>query len=60
MDIKFFQLNGPAAKFFMPSLEDTCWIPIHNTDIITKVDPPSYGSTGDCEIFAIFVFLPKQ
>ena len=42
--IKFLQSNGPAAQFFAPSLEDTCWIPKH--DIITKVDPLSYGSTG--------------
>ena len=43
VNIKFLQPNGPAAKFFRPSLEGTCWIP---TPIITKVDPPSYGSTG--------------
>ena len=52
VNIKFFQPNGPAAQFFRPSLEGTCWIPIH--DIIAKVDPPSYGSTGhfycfDCD-----------
>ena len=51
-NIKFLQLNGPVAQFFWPSLEDTCWIPMH--DIITKVHPPSYGSTGrlycfDCD-----------
>ena len=39
MNIKFLQPNGPAAQFFSPSLEDTCWTPIHI--IITKVDPPS-------------------
>ena len=38
MNIKFLQPNRPAAQFFRPSLEDICWIPIH--DIITKVDPP--------------------
>ena len=38
MNIKFLQPNGPAAQFFRPSLEDTCWTPIHN--VITKVDPP--------------------
>ena len=37
MSIKFIQPNGPAVQFFRSSLEDTCWIPIHN--IITKVDP---------------------
>ena len=42
--IKFLQINGPAAQFFRPRLEDTCWIPIH--DIITKVDPSSFGSSG--------------
>ena len=41
--IKFLQINGPATQFFRPSLEDTCWIPIH--DIITKVDPSSFGSS---------------
>ena len=44
VNIKFFHPNGPAAQFFRPSCEDTCWIPIH--DIITKVDLPSSGSTG--------------
>ena len=44
MNIKFLQPNGPAAQFFRPILEDTCWIPIY--DIITEVDPPSYGRTG--------------
>ena len=44
VNIKFFQPNGPGAHFFRPSLQGTCWIPIH--DIITKVDPQSYGSTG--------------
>ena len=43
MNIKFIQTNGPAAQFFRPGLRGTCWIPIH--DIITKVDPPSYGGT---------------
>ena len=43
VNIKFLQPNGPAAQFFRPTLEDTSLIPIH---IITKVDPPSYGSTG--------------
>ena len=52
VNIKFLQSNGPAAQFFRHSLEDTCWIPIH--DLITKVDPSSYGSTGrfycfDCD-----------
>ena len=52
VNIKFLQPNGPAAQFFRPNLEGTCWIPIH--DIITKVDPPSYRSTGqfcciDCD-----------
>ena len=52
MNIKFLQPNGPVAQFFRPSLEDTCWIPIN--DIMTKVDPPSYKSTGrfycfDCD-----------
>ena len=49
--IKFLQINGPATQFFRPSLEDTCWIPIH--DIITKVDPSSFGSSWfycfDCD-----------
>ena len=44
VSIKFLQTNGPAAHFFRPSIEDTCWIPMH--DIILKVNPPSYGSTG--------------
>ena len=45
VNIKFLQPNGPAAaQFFRPSLEGTCWIPIH--DIITKVNPPSYGNSG--------------
>ena len=52
VNIELFQPNGPAAQFFRPSVENICWIPIH--DIITKVDPPSYGSTGrfycfDCD-----------
>ena len=52
VNIKFLQPNGPAAQFFRPSLEGTCWIPI--LDIITKVDPPSSGSSGqfyciDCD-----------
>ena len=52
VNIKFLQPNGPAAQFFRPSLEDTCWIPIH--DIITKVDPPSWKHIGrfycfDCD-----------
>ena len=52
VNIKFLQRNGPAAQFFRPSLEGTCWIPIHVT--ITKADLPSYGSTGrfycfDCD-----------
>ena len=44
VNIKFFYPNSPAAQFFRPICEDTCWIPIH--DIITKVDPPLSGSTG--------------
>ena len=44
VNVKFLQLNGPAAQFFKPSLEGTCWIPIQ--DIIIKEDPPSYGSAG--------------
>ena len=52
VNIKFFHPYGPAAQFFWPSCEGTCWIPIHNA--ITKVDPPSSGSTGrfycfDCD-----------
>ena len=52
VNIKFLQPNGPAAQFFRPSLESTCWIPTHA--IIIKADPPSYGSTGrfycfDCD-----------
>ena len=49
LNIKFLQPNGPATQFFRPSLEGTCWIPIH--DIITKEDPPSYGSTGQFYCF---------
>ena len=30
VNIKFFQPDGPAAQFFRPSLEGTCWIPIHD------------------------------
>ena len=44
MNIKLLHPNGPAAHLFRTSLEDICWIPTH--DIITKVDPPSSGSTG--------------
>ena len=44
VNIKFLHPNGPAAQFLRPSLEDTCWIPIH--DIIAKADPSSSGSTG--------------
>ena len=44
VNIKFLQPNGTVTQFFRPSLEDTCWIPMHG--IITKEDPPSYGSTG--------------
>ena len=52
VNIKFLQPNGPAVQFLRPSLEETCWISIH--DIITKLDLPSYGKTGpfycfDCE-----------
>ena len=43
VNIKFLQPNGSTAQCFRSSPEGTCWIPIH--DIITKVDPPSYGST---------------
>ena len=49
VEIKFLQLNGPTVQFLGPSLEDTCCIPIH--DIITKVDPASYGSTGQFYCF---------
>ena len=49
VNIKFLQPNGSAAQYFRPSLETTCWIPIH--DIITKVDPPSYGSNGQFYCF---------
>ena len=44
VNIKFLQPNGTVTQFFRPSLEGTCWIPMHG--IITKEDPPSYGSTG--------------
>ena len=52
VNIKFLQPNGPAAQFFRPILEYMFWIPKHG--LITKVDPPSYGSTGrfycfDCD-----------
>ena len=43
VNIKFLQPNGPAAQFFRPR------IPIHDTT--TKVDPPSYGSTGQFYCF---------
>ena len=43
VDINFLQPNGSAAQLFRSGFENTCWMPIH--DIITKVDPPSYGST---------------
>ena len=51
-NIIFVHPNGPAAQFFRPYGEDPCWILVHN--IITKVDPPSFGSTGrlycfDCD-----------
>ena len=39
VNIKFLQPNGPPAQLFRPSLEDICWILIH--DIITQVDLPS-------------------
>ena len=41
VNIKFLHLDGSAGQFIRPSLEETCWIPIH--DII--VDPSLYGST---------------
>ena len=43
VDINFFQPNGSVAQLCRSGLENTCWMPIH--DIITKADPPSYGST---------------
>ena len=49
VNIEFLQPNSPAAQFFRPSLEDTCWIPINY--IITKMDPPSLGSTGQFYCF---------
>ena len=49
VNIEFLQPNGHVAQFFRPSVEGTCWIPIH--DIITKLDPPSYGSTGQFYCF---------
>ena len=39
VNIKFLQPNGPAAQFFRPSLQDICWIPIH--DIIIVGFPPA-------------------
>ena len=41
VNIKFLHLDGSAGQFIRPSLEETCWIPIH--DII--VNPSLYGST---------------
>ena len=49
VNIKFFQPNGPGAQFIRPSLQDSCWIPIH--DLITKVNPSSYRSTGQFYCF---------
>ena len=43
VSIKFLQPNGPAAQFFRPIIEDTCWISMHG--VILKMNPPSYGST---------------
>ena len=52
VNIKVLHQNGPAAQFFRPSFQDTCWIPID--DIIAKVDAPSSRSTDrfyyfDCD-----------
>ena len=49
VNIKFFHPNSPASHLFRPSLEGTCWIPIH--DIITKLDTPSSGSTSQFYYF---------
>ena len=49
VNIKFFHPNSPASQLFRPSLEGTCWIPIH--DIITKLDTPSSGITSQFYYF---------
>ena len=48
VNIKFFHPNSPASQLFRPSLEGTCWIPIHD---ITKLDTPSSGSTSQFYYF---------
>ena len=47
LDLKNKLAQMQRTQPLRPGLKETCWIPIHNIDIITKVDPPSYGSTGD-------------
>ena len=49
VNIESLHPNGPAAQFFRPSHEDTCWISIY--DIITKVDSTSSGTTGQFYYF---------
>ena len=46
VNIKFLHPNGPATQFFKvySGQDSTCWILIHH--VITKVNPPSSGSTG--------------
>lgn len=44
VNMKFLHPKGPSAKFFWPTREDVCWIPIE--DIYGDVNAPSTGSTG--------------
>ena len=44
VNVKFLHPKGPATKFFWPSRDDVCWIPINY--VICQVEPPSAGSTA--------------
>ena len=42
-------LSRSCCPMFRPRREETWWMPIH--DIITNIDPPSTGSTGQFYCF---------
>ena len=49
VNVSFMHPKGPATKFFWPSRDDICWVPVEN--IICEVNAPEASTTGRFYIF---------
>ena len=53
VNVKFLHPKLPASKFFWPTSDDICWVPIEN---ICEVNPPKANATGRYYVFENFDF----